>query len=203
VRSVNLTEISPISEGKHTRLAFSDGKNVVCGMYFSCSPSSLGLYVGDKVDVLFNIDINEWAGRRSVQMIVRDVKQSASERSLFKLERERFFEVWNGASFSAEENILPTRDDFAFVYRAVVSAVRSGNDTLTVRDILHRLIQSGVKTIGFIKLFIIVKVMQELNIMGINELSEETYQFSIQYKSGKTELDRSTLLRRLRSQQII
>ena len=29
VRSVNLTEISPISEGKHTRLAFSDGKNVV------------------------------------------------------------------------------------------------------------------------------------------------------------------------------
>ena len=203
VRSVNLTEISPISEGKHTRLAFSDGKNVVCGMYFSCAPSSLGLYVGDKVDVLFNIDINEWAGRRNVQMIVRDVKQSASERSLFKLERDRFSEVWNGAPFSPEENILPSRDDFASVYRAVVSAVRSGNDTLSARDILHRLTQTGVKTIGFIKLLVIVKVMQELNIMGINELSEETYQFSIQYKSGKTELDRSTLLRRLRSQQII
>ena len=201
VRSVNLTEISPISEGKHTRLAFSDGKSVVCGMYFSCAPSSLGLYVGDKVDVLFNIDVNEWAGRRNVQMIVRDVKQSASERSLIKSERERFYEIWNGAKFSAEENILPTRDDFASVYRIIVSAVRAGNDTLSIRDVLYRLTQSNIKGIGFIKLLVIVKVMQELNIMGIEELSEEKYQFKIQYKSGKTELDKSTLLKRLRSQQ--
>ena len=200
VRSVNLTEISPISDGKHTRLAFSDGKNVVCGMFFSCAPSTLGLYVGDKVDVLFNVDVNEWAGRRNVQMIVRDIKQSASDRSFRKMEHERFFEVWNGARFSTDEQILPTREDFASVYRLLVSSVRAGNDTLAVRDIIYKLSQIN-DNIGYVKLLIIIKVMQELNIMGITELSDEKYKFSIQYRSGKTELDKSTLLKRLRSQQ--
>ena len=204
IRSVIVTEISSVSEGKHTRFAFSDGNSFVCGMFFSCPPASLGLYVGDQVDVLFNIDVNEWAGRRNVQLIIRDIKQSASHRSFVKMEHERFYEVWNGARFTPDEQVLPTRDDFALVYRTVVDAVRMGNDKLTVRDIIYRLsFKKDSASVGYIKLMIIIKVMQELNIMGIEELEEETYRFKVQYKSGKTELDKSNLLRRLRSQQII
>ncbi len=203
LRSITVTEISGVSEGKHTRFVFSDGTHSVSGMFFSCSPSSLGLYVGDKADVLFNIDINEWLGRRSVQLIIRDVKQSASQRSFIKMEHERFYEVWNGAKFSPDEHILPSRDDFAVIYRLAVDSVRSGKDTLSVRDIVYRLSQRRDNvSIGYIKLLVIIKVMQELNIMGIEEVSEETYRFKVQYKSGKTELDKSNLLRRLRSQQI-
>ncbi len=202
IRGVTLNEVSPISEGKHTRFAFSNGKNVVVGMFFSCSPDSLGLYVGDKVDVLFNIDINEWAGRRNVQLIVRDIKQSQSQRSFIEREHERFDEVWSGARFSPKENILPSRDDFATIYRLLVASLRCGNDVLTVRDIMYKLSKTNeASDFGYIKLLVIIKVMQELNIMGITEIGEETYRFKMYYKSGKTELDKSTLLRRLRSQQ--
>ena len=48
---------------------------------------------------------------------------------------------------------------------------------------------------------IIIKVMQELNLMGITEIDDGLYRFSVHYKSSKTELDKSNLLRRLRSQQ--
>lgn len=204
IRSVTVTEMSPVSEGKHTRFAFTDGNGVVTGMFFSCTTSSLGLYVGDKVDVLFNIDINEWAGRRNAQLIIRDIKQSASQRSFIKMEHDRFDEVWNGGKFTPDEQILPTRDDFAIVYRTLFEAVRSGIDVLTVRDIIYRVgARKEAAPVGYIKLLIIIKVMQELNIMGIEELAEETYRFKVQYKAGKTELDKSNLLRRLRSQQII
>lgn len=203
VRGVTVTELSPVSEGKHTRFAFSDGRASVTGMFFSCPPSSLDIYVGDKADVLFNLDVNEWAGRRSAQLIIRDIKQSASQRSLIKMEHERFYEVWNGARFSPDEHILPSRDDFAVVYRLIVDAVRSGVDTLSVRDLIFKLsIRKNINPIGYIKLLVIIKVMQELNLMGIEELGEETYRFRVQYRSGKTELDKSNLLRRLRSQQI-
>lgn len=202
VRDLTLTEISPVSEGKHTRFAFTDDKKAVVGMYFSCRPETLGLYVGDSVDVLFNIDVNEWKGRKNVQFIVRDIKQSETKRNAMRLEEKRFVDIWNGARFTPEENVLPSRDDFAAVYRMLVASVRCGADTLGVRDIIARLSKNkeGAE-IGYVKLLIIIKVMQELNIMGITESEEGIYRFSVQYKSSKTELDKSNLLRRLRSQQ--
>ena len=203
VNAVTVTEISSVSDGRHTRFIFTDGSRTSAGMYFSCPPSSLDVYVGDKVDILFNLDVNEWAGRRNAQLIIRDIKQSASQRTLIKKEHERFYEVWNGARFGTDEHILPSRDDFATVYRLIVDAVRSGTDTLSVRDIIFKLsIRRDVHTIGYIKLLVIIKVMQELNIMGIEEIGDEVYRFKVQYRSGKTELDKSNLLRRLRSQQI-
>lgn len=204
VRDLTLSEISPVSEGKHTRFSFTDESKAVVGMYFSCRPESLGLYVGDSVDVLFNIDVNEWKGRRNVQFIVRDIKQSVKKQNAVMMEEQRFSEIWNGARFASSENILPSRDDFAAVYRMLVASIRCGVDTFGVRDIIYRLSQNKDGTsIGYVKLLVIIKVMQELNLMGINEIGKDIYQFSVHYKSSKTELDKSNLLRRLRSQQNI
>lgn len=201
IRDITLSEIAPVSEGKHTRMAFTNGKNVVVGMFFSCNPETLGVYVGDKVDVLFNLDINEWSGRRNAQLIIRDIKQSEALSSMYKTKSERFAQIWSGDKILPGENVIPNRDDFAVVYRLIISAVRSGSDTLSLRDILYRLSKTGEKGIDLIKLSIIIKVMQELNIVGIVELGEGVYKFSMQYRSGKAELEKSNLLKRLRAQQ--
>ncbi len=201
LKDITLTEIAPVSEGKHTRLAFTDGKNVVVGMFFSCNPDTLDIYVGDKVDVLFNLDVNEWSGRRNAQLIIRDIKQSEALRSRMNAEIQRFSEIWSGAKFEQSENVIPTRDDFANVYRFLVSSVRCGNEILSVRDILYKLSGFRGSNIGYIKLLVIIKVMQELNIIGIVEVGEDVYRFSMQYRSGKAELEKSNLLRRLRTQQ--
>ena len=201
LRSMTVNELSGISDGKHSRIILGNGKHTICAMYFSNSPSSLGIYVGDKVDVLFNIDINEWGGRESVQLIVRDIKPSKQQLSVFKQERERFEEIKNGATFCAEENILPSRSDFAAVYKLMLSSYRSGIDTLSHRDIICRMKnpEEGLN-IGYIKLKIIIMVFKELNILSIEDVGEEVYKFKIHYSSTKTMLDKSTLLRRIRSQ---
>ena len=203
MRGVTVAEISGISDGKHTRLALGNGRYNISAMYFSNSPESLGIYVGDKVDVLFNLDINEWAGRENVQLIVRDLKPSKQEAEQTQALRERFEEIKNGAHFTAEEDVLPSREDFAAVYRFMLATLRSGSDTLTHKKILSKFRNGddGVH-IGYVKLKIIVMVMKELNIANIEDVSEEVYRFNIQYKTTKTELDKSTLLRRLRSQLI-
>lgn len=201
VRNVVLTELTGVSEGKHSRMTFTNGTNTVSGMYFSNSPESLGLYVGDEVDILFNVDINEWAGHKSAQLIIRDIRSSGAAKEKLVDENKRFLEIWNGSPIDPGENVIPTRDDFAVVYRLLASSVRSGSDELTSRDILYRLrgLREGAG-INFIKLSVIIKVMQELNIMGITELNNGVFRFAVQYRSTKAELDKSTLLRRLRSQ---
>ena len=198
---VNVNEISPISEGKHTKLVLGDGRNIFTAMYFSNSPDSLKIYNGDKVDLLFNVDINEWMGRRSVQLIVKDVRISESEEKKMSCDKARFDEIWNGAAFSYSENVFPEREDFGIVYRILCGAVRSGIDTLTHKDIISRL-SRGVydRDIGYIKLKIIIKVFQELNIVGIEEIENEVYRFHIHYTTSKSDLEKSSLLRRIRTQ---
>ena len=200
IRGATLCEMSPVSEGKHTRFSFTNGNSHVVGMYFSCNPKELDLFVGDSVDILFNLDINEWVGRKSAQLIVRDITHSCEMKSNIEKERQRFKEIWSGERFSASENVFPSRNDFAAVYRMIVSLVRLGNDQLTLRDLMSRLNQSEAKGIGYTKALIVIKVMQELNILGITEIGDEEYRFSVQYKTGKTDLEKSNLLRRLRSQ---
>ena len=197
---VTVNEVSGISDGKHTRFTFGSGKYTLSAMYFSNSPKDLGIYVGDKVDVLFNIDINEWGGRESVQIIVRDIRHSENQQTKFKRERERFEEIKAGAPFSASENVMPTREDFAAVYNLMRSSLRMGIDTLSHRDITSKFSQPGQRSIGYIKLKIIIMVLKELNLVSLEEISDEVYTFNMHYTTAKTELEKSTWLRRFRSQ---
>ena len=97
---------------------------------------------------------------------------------------------------------MPDREDFASVYRYISNSVRQGTDTLSHRDIISGLKKVNLaKPIGYIKLKIIIKVFTELNILSINEVSPEVYCFKIYFSSSKTDLDKSNLLKRIRSQQ--
>ncbi len=201
MKGINVNEISGISESKHTKFVFGDGRYTISAMYFSNSPDSLDIYVGDKVDILFNVDINEWGGRRSVQLIIRDVKPSLSQKNAAISDRERFEELKGGAQILKDEDVIPTRDDFAIVYKMLLSHQRAGTSRLTHRDILSKInnIHSSRK-IGYIKLKFIIMVMRELNLVTLDEPEDEVYTFKIHYTSTKTDLDKSNLLRKLRSQ---
>ena len=203
LRGVTVNDITGISEGKHTRLSLGNGRYTLSAMYFSNSPDSLGIYVGDKVDVLFNLDVNEWGGRESAQVIVRDIKPSVTEKERHRSETSRFEEIKNGAAFTAEENILPDRDDFAAVYRLIQNLVRMDIDVLKHRDIISRLRSTDPSVhIGYVKLKIIMMVFKELNILSVEDIAPDTYKFKLYYSTTRKKLDKSTLLRRLRSQMI-
>ena len=203
LRGVTVNDITGISEGKHTRLSLGNGRYTLSAMYFSNSPDSLGIYVGDKVDVLFNLDVNEWGGRESAQVIVRDIKPSVTEKERHRSETARFEEIKNGAAFTAEENILPDRDDFAAVYRLIQNLVRMDIDVLKHRDIISRLRSTDPSVhIGYVKLKIIMMVFKELNILSVEDIAPDTYKFKLYYSTTRKKLDKSTLLRRLRSQMI-
>ena len=201
IRGVNVVEIIGVSDNKHTKIVVGDGRRTLTCMYFSNPPSSLGIYVGDKIDVLVNIDINEWAGRENLQVILRDLKISEDQKSSERLEEERFLEIWRGASYTSDENVMPSREDFVILYKLLVNSFRQGVDTLSHREIIAKLnSENPALNMNYIKLKFIVMVLKELNIVNIEDISDEIYKFSVHYTTQKTMLDKSTLLRKLRSQ---
>ena len=202
IKEAVVSDISGVSDGKHTRLALASGKRVLPAMYFSVSPDSLGIFVGDKVDVLFNIDINEYNGRRNTQLLIRDLKKVNPGDTKRDREIVRFKEIWSGGAFSSGEGVYPSRTDFITVYRYIISKIRDGEGRLTVDNILADFSDMHeCADIGYIKLRVIIKVMQEMNIVGIEELSDAEYIFTEYRKKEKSDLGKSHLLRKLRGQQ--
>jgi len=198
---ISLNEISGVSEGKHSRLTFGEGRSSISAMFFSNSPTSLDVHVGDKVDILFNLDVNEWQGRRSAQIIIKDIRRSPDRNSITTVERQRFIQIWQGAHYTKDENVLPDRNDFAVVYKYLAASARGGVNELSHRDILFGIARiHDAPLINYIKLKIIIKVFCELNLLGIEDISDEVYRFKVHYTTNKTDLEKSSLLRRIRSQ---
>jgi single-stranded-DNA-specific exonuclease len=200
VRGAVVHEIVPISGGKHSKLIVGDGVTSLQAMCFGMSPSSLDVFVGDRADLLFTLDINEWAGRRTLQMIVKDIRRSDEVDRQRDRERARFDEIWNGGKYTAEEKILPSREHFAAVYLLLRSSIRSGVDCMSHRALLARLYPILPGEIGYVRLKLILRILQELGLLDFEEMTDETYRFSMDPQCGRTDLEKSHLLRRIRSQ---
>ncbi len=202
MEDVLVLECTGVRQGKHTRLIVGEGGMRMTAMCFSRSPEDLGVCAGDRVSLLFQPDENEWNGRTTVQLIVRDVHGgSARKGDPYDRERKAFEAIVQGESFSSEERFVPCRDDCADVYRHITNVVRAGKTSMSVGEILSGLSLPVRGRIGYVKLRLILLIFMEMNILGAAELQPEVYTFKILYKQNKVDLEKSHLLRRLRSQQ--
>ncbi len=133
-----ITEIIPMSGGKHTRLTLRAAgiETTFCALVFGTSTDEFAYSVGDAVDICYNLDINEFKGRQSVQLLIRDIRLS-----------------------SVSE--VPTRDDFVKLYRylkkeAATSVVNTSLVSLSAA--------SGTKQE---KLSVILDVLAELSMISL------------------------------------
>ena len=202
MKNVFVSEVSGVSENKHTRFTLTDGKSSISAMYFSNSPADLGICTGDKVDILFNLGINEWQDRKNVQLIIRDIKISMSSEKQYKRNRQIFEDIKGGATFSSDDGYFPEREDFVTVYKFLQNSLYAGVDTFTHKDLLTKLSNSNSSAgeIGYVKLKFMIMVFKEMNLLQIDEFEDEKYRFKLQYSTAKKNLNKSSILKKLRSQ---
>ncbi len=200
LRNMRVGDVQSISFGKHTKILLErKGLPTLTAMYFSRAPKDADVYIGDTVDVFATMDINEFGGQRTAQLIVRDIRICESEAEKYEALRERYEQIWQGGAIGADEDVIPTRDDFATVYNFIRRRVRFGEEIFTVREMLLR--EEPLSSLGYIKLRFIINVLLEMNIVGVEEIGEEKYSFKLHYQSKHTDLEKSALLKRLRMQQ--
>lgn len=66
------------SDGKHAKLLLSqEGFGTFDGIAFGMSERLKNFNIGDKIDVAYSIDLNEWNGNRILQLKVKDIKSTS------------------------------------------------------------------------------------------------------------------------------
>ena len=74
MENATLDAVTPIGQGKHLRLRLLHlGESYDC-VFFSQTLPALGASVGQQVDIIFSAQINEFRSRRSVQLVISDLR---------------------------------------------------------------------------------------------------------------------------------
>lgn len=62
------------NDGKHLKLEVSKGNKKKGAIAFGLGNMSLEL--GDKIDIVYNLSINQWNGNREIQLMIKDIKKN-------------------------------------------------------------------------------------------------------------------------------
>ena len=76
MKNLTVDRLQQVGSGRHMRLRLRSGHHAINAIYFSATPESASIQLGDLVDIAFTPQVNEFRGERSVQMNVIDIRPS-------------------------------------------------------------------------------------------------------------------------------
>ena len=200
MKNATVKKITHTRGGEHTRLLVEQNGVFVTGMCFGVSEAALNFSCGDSVDLLFNLDINDYKNVKSIQLIIRDFRIAEEFTNKLKDEKKRYAEIKAGDKFYCAEGVVPTRDDFARVYTVLRREFRNGTSVLNMTDMLKLINSGSCQTINYIKLKYILHILNELKICDVVELNTDIYRFQVIFNASKTSIEKSSTLKKLRAQ---
>lgn len=191
----NMTVIATkeMGNGKHMRITLSRGQGQVpvYAVYFNHNFQSCSYRNGDIVDVAVSLDRNIYNGQENLSVIIKDIKYSQSNNEEL-IDSERIFDKF-AKRYKLTKNevmsILPTRNDFAYVYRFLKQNKGFIYGEYALVNALNYKISMG-------KLIVILYSMKEL---GLINWQQGLYQSIIEMKeSGKVNLEDSVFIKKLK-----
>lgn len=114
---VTITCMSDVGGGRHLKMRASRDGRTVDMIFFSVTRAKSGLTVGDKADVAFYPQINEYRGSRSVQLHLVDLRPAFSTQQLSEQALYRKFRRGEKLSPCEARTMIPRREEFAAVWR--------------------------------------------------------------------------------------
>lgn len=196
VRDLKIDRIISMGSGKHTKLLLSDGTNTVHGVYFGMPASRLGYFVGDRVDLLCQLNINEFRNISTLQLIVQDVKLSQTYIDECRDADSRYLEVLGGAD--CPEYAVPEREDIIDVYRLLRQEGVLGHSCVDMRTLLSLLGAYSQRQINYIKLRAILDILNEMKVCDIRRDEDGRIEFEVFEKAEKTNVEASATYKRLK-----
>ncbi len=190
--NMTIRDIRELGGGKHLRLTLSRGESTVVAMKFSTTLAEFPYLAGDIVDLAVTLDVNVYNNTESLSVFIRDIRFSGMDEESYISSKELFESFCRGDAIDADAaaSLIPTRDEFAVVYRCIRS---SGGWRYSLDALLYRL----ECDISYGKLRVILECMNELGLIRIFE-GMYTTEIELCQVEGKVNLNDSLIIKKLR-----
>lgn len=183
-----IERIVSLSNGRHTRLELTYDKKRITAMLFFRSADSLGVSNGNYVDILANVEINEYNNIKSVVLKVKDIRLSGINQSRYFKARDAYEKVKRGEKLPDEVKniIIPDRNTLVTVYKSIP-------DGISDIDGIFAILQNS--SINYCKMRLCIDILCELSLLVYLPLTEE---IDKKPATKKVDLESSQILKELR-----
>lgn len=114
---VTITCMSDVGGGRHLKMRASRDGRTVDMIFFSVTRAKSGLTVGDRADVAFYPQINDYRGSRTVQLHLVDLRPAYSPQQISDQALYRKYRRGERLSPCEARTMIPHREEFAAVWR--------------------------------------------------------------------------------------
>ena len=204
MKEILLVDIAEVGGGKHTRLTLRIGGSTVSAMCFRKTMAELDIFPGDVLDLIFLLDINDFQGNKTVQLIVKDVRLTQNILHTSSVESETYQTLLAGETdlpltHMEISSYIPTREDCGVLYTLLRKELRLEHSVYSVRALQHLLRTRG-RMYSYTKIMLMLRVLSELCLVTMEPMTEfeaEVYALECPPATEKTSLERSPLYKRL------
>lgn len=190
MRDLQITEITPISMGKHLRISFLCDGEYLQAMYFGTNKDDLPFTVDDKVDILCNLTLNEFKGQTYPRIIVKDMRFAHEQLSEIEAYLNLYEDIRSGFLL-AEDKDIPSREDCAVIFRTVTAMSKNAKQD-TVLDV-HKASVTYLHRFSFVKLLFVIEIFSELNFLNYHTKDGVIYKIKMVSNPKKVSLTDSPL----------
>ncbi len=116
LRSAAVLSCCDVGGGRHLKMRVRRDGTALDAIFFSANAAACGVSAGDRLDLIFTPQVNEFRGNRTVQLQICDLRPAPTRA---QLEQELFQRLQQGEALSRWEAglLLPSRQDFARLWR--------------------------------------------------------------------------------------
>lgn len=191
--NLRINNITPLSNNKHLRIGFSNGKTQLQALKFFCSTLDFPYMVGDTVDLAVTLDVNVYKNNENLSVIIKDMKYAGVDNTDYIRSLRVFESFCSGEAVDAQalKTITPDRNDFAMVYRFLKQ--QKNLDNLPLEIIVHKLLNR----ISYGKLKVILEAMNELKLIALYEDMYKT-EIKLLEVSSKVNLEDASIIKALK-----
>ena len=197
LRSVSVLSCSDVGNGRHLKMKIRRDGVTLDAIFFAANSAACSVSAGDRLDLVFSPQINEYRGNRTVQLQLCDLRP-APTRS--QLERALFRRLQEGGALSRWEAglLMPQRQDFAQLWRYLEHACAAGPMAAPLDHLLRQATRglSGRGSYG--KALVCFHVMDERGLIRA-EFSGRQVTVHLCRPDRKVDLEQAQLMKLLRS----
>ena len=160
VKNLRISDIYPTSNNKHLRLKLTCADKQITAFYFGVSPVQFDYVENDFVDVICEINTNEYRNIKTAQLVIRDIRLSENQLFANKIKREYC---------DNESNILkcmlPLRSDIATTYKFLKSNFEKGKNTYNLDTVSNLVNKICICSLSYEKVYFSIKILFEIGVL--------------------------------------
>ena len=196
LRSVCVLSHTDVGGGRHLKLKLRRDGVAMDAIFFSANTAACGIENGQRLDIAFTLQINQFRGNRTVQLQLCDLRP-APTRS--QLERSLFRRLQAGETLSPWEAslMLPQRRDFAHLWRYLEQLCAAGPAQAPMDQLLRQVTRSFSGHRSYGKALVCLHVMDE---RGLIQVAVQNQQATVRLcrPREKVDLEQAGMMRQLR-----